>query len=282
MEAALAHPIFDPLRRPLAGIPAPLAATLDELNAAAEAADLRVESGSPLRFVAPSVSAGRYGDYELRVFRSGCVETRPGNKHDLFNAFAWLAFPRTKSRLNALHAAVIPQERGRRGRFRDLLTLLDEGGAIVECDDAELVEMARGFRWRELFWDNRSRVLRSMKVHVLGHAVLEQALRPWLGITCKVIFARPGKDADGQAAEWLAQISAQATPAMLAPLPIFGFPGWAADGERREFYEDTRYFRPFKRDLAGKISAGVGRAAAGSPSKRRTEESPGSAERDAG
>jgi hypothetical protein len=282
VEAALAHPIFDPLRRALAGIPVPLAATLDELNAAANAAGVRVESGLPLRFVAPSASESRYGDYELRVFRSGCVETRPGNKHDLFNAFAWLAFPRTKARLNALHAALIPQEEGRRGRLRDLLTLLDEGGALVQCDDPDLIQMARGFRWRELFWDNRERVVRSMKVHVLGHAVLEQALRPWPGITCKVIFSRSGKEPDDQAAAWLADVSPQATPASLAPLPIFGFPGWAAEGERREFYEDTRYFRPFRRDFAGKISAGVGQAAAASPSNRRAEESPGSAERDAG
>jgi hypothetical protein len=282
METALAHPIFEPLRPALAKLHAPFTASLDELNTLAQAADLRVESGRALRFVAPSVTESRYGDYELRVFRSGCVETRPGNRHDLFNALAWLAFPRTKARLNALHAAQIPHEAGRRGRFRDLLTLLDEGGAIVECDDAGLIEMIRGFRWRELFWDHRNRLLRSMKVHVLGHAVLEQALRPWPGITCKVVFAGSGRTADAAAAAWLATISPQATPAELAPLPIFGFPGWAADGERREFYEDTRYFRPFKRELASKITVGVGQAAAVSPSNRRTEESPGSAERDAG
>ena len=33
--------------------------------------------------------------------------------HDLFNALAWLAFPRTKARLNAMHAAEIPAEGGR-------------------------------------------------------------------------------------------------------------------------------------------------------------------------
>ena len=92
-----------------------------------------MESGSALRFVPPSPAENRYGDYEMRVFDSGRVETRPDSKHDLFNALAWLAFPKTKARLNALHAAEIPFENGRRGRFRDLLTLIDEGGAIVEC-----------------------------------------------------------------------------------------------------------------------------------------------------
>jgi Protein of unknown function (DUF3025) len=215
----------------------------------------------------------------MRVFESGRVETRPDNKHDLFNALAWLAFPKTKARLNALHAAEIPREKGRRGRFRDLLTLFDEGGAVVECADSDLVEMLRDFRWRELFWENRERVLASMRVRVIGHAVLEQALAPWPGITCKVIFTAPHGEADAHAAAWLGQLSAQATPRELSALPIFGYPGWFPGNERREFYEDTRYFRPFKRD---KIDPGVGQAAAARRNMRRAEESPGSAERDAG
>jgi hypothetical protein len=243
---------------------------------------LQVESGSALRFVPPSPAENRYGDYEMRVFDSGRVETRPDSKHDLFNALAWLAFPKTKACLNALHAAEIPRENGRRGRFRDLLTLVDEGGAIVQCADSDLIEMLRGFRWRELFWENRDRVLRSMRVHVLGHAVLEQALRPWPGITCKVIFVAPGTDPDAAAATWLRGLPRQATPRELPPLPIFGFPGWFPGSDRAEFYEDSRFFRPFRRALPGKMTMGVGQAAAASRSEWRAEESPGSAERDAG
>src|SRR5260370_22810126 len=132
----------------------------------------------------------------MRVFESGLVETGPENGHDLFNALAWLSFHRTKARLNALHAAEIPRENGRRGRFRDLLTILDEGGAIVACGEADLIEMLRGFRWQELFWRHRARVLRAMRVQVLGHAVLEQALEPWPRITCTTIFVAPGDHAD--------------------------------------------------------------------------------------
>ena len=282
MEAALAHPVFDPLRPSLERLEVPFGASLEQLNALAHAAGLRVEGGSVLRFVPPSPAENRYGDYEMRVFDSGRVETRPDSKHDLFNALAWLAFPRTKARLNALHAAEIPRENGRRGRFRDLLTLIDEGGAIVECGDTGLVAMLRGFRWRELFWENRGRVLRSMRVHVLGHAVLEQALRPWPGITCKVIFVAPGKDPDAEAAAWLGRLPREATPGELAPLPVFGFPGWFSGSDRPEFYEDSRFFRPFRRALPGKMTAGVGQAAAANRSEWRAEESPGSAERDAG
>src|SRR5439155_887297 len=149
--------------------------------------------------------AGALGKLEgfASVFGPGCVETRPESLHDLFNALAWLAFPRTKARINAMHAERIPHERGRRGRLRDLLTLFDEGGAIVACADAELLALLRGFRWKELFWEHRGRVLRSMRISVLGHAVLEKALDPWPGITCKAIFVAPGADADAQAAAWL-------------------------------------------------------------------------------
>ncbi len=270
MEARLAQPIFEPLRAWLEhGLP-----RLDELNAAAAQAGLRAASGAPLRFVPPG---GDPRGYEIRIFESGSVPTREGNLHDLFNAMAWLAFPKTKARLNALHAAQIPLEGGRRGRFRDLLTIFDEGGALVVCEDEELIGLLRGFRWRELFWDRRGRVRASMRILVLGHAVLEQALEPWPGITCKALFVSSG-DADGQAAEWLERLPRTATPQVLAPLPIFGYPGWFPGNELEAFYRDERYFRPFRRD---KIAKGVGQAAAARNSTR-AEESPGSAERDAG
>lgn len=219
--------------------------TLDRLNALAEEAGLRTESGRALRFVPPG-AADAY--YELRAYESGCVATRAESLHDLFNALAWLAFPRTKARINALHAAAIPGERGRRGSKRDLLTLFDEGGAMIQCADVELLDMVRGFRWKELFWENRSRVLASMRIVVIGHAVLEKALAPWPGIACKALPIRPGADPDTQACAWLGALPDDVTPRVLLPLPVFGYPGWLPGSDRAEFYDDTRYFQPFRRD----------------------------------
>jgi len=216
--------------------------SLDRLNKLAEAIHLKTESGRPVRFVPPGAKDTYY---ELKVFETGRVETRPDNLHDFFNALAWLAFPRTKARINALHAAEIPREAGRRGRLRDLLTIFDEGGAIVQCEDRVLVSMLTGFRWKELFWENRERVRAAMRVVVFGHAVLEQALEPWPGITCKAIVVPAGADPDVHAQAWLAQLEPGATPASLAPLPIFGYPGWFPESERAEFYDDARYFRPY-------------------------------------
>jgi hypothetical protein len=223
--------------RPWLGIERTLAA----LNREAEARGLRTENGIPVRFVPP---AAKDAYYEVKVYRSGEVETRPDNVHDFFNALAWLAFPQAKARLNALHAAEIPREGGQRGRLRDLLTIFDEGGAVVQCDELALLDLLRNFEWKKLFWDNRDRVRKAMRIVVFGHAVMEQALKPWPGITCKAIVAPAGADADAATRAWLGALQPGASPRDLAALPIFGYPGWAVQDEA--FYADTRYFRPLR------------------------------------
>jgi hypothetical protein len=219
--------------------------SLESLNALADERGLKTESGRPVRFVPPG---DKDAYYEIKVYETGRVETRPESLHDYFNALAWLAFPLTKARINAMHAAEIPRERGRRGPLRDLLTIFDEGGAIVQCDDATLMSLLKGLEWKKLFWDNRQAVVKAMRVVVFGHAVLEKALEPWPGIACKVIVAPGGADPDSAARAWLAALPAGASPRLMPPLPIFGFPGWHADTGRAGFYDDTRYFRPRRPD----------------------------------
>jgi hypothetical protein len=211
--------------------------TLEELNRAAHG--IRTESGHRLEFVAPTADPR---PYEMQVYETGRVATRPDNRHDWFNALAWLAFPRTKARMNALHAARIPLEGGQRGPLRDLLTVFDEGGVLVACADDELAGLVRELRWKELFWTQRARVRAAMRLVVIGHAALEKALEPWRGITCKALFLSPHESLDDQAARWLARLPSDAKPRDLAPLPVFGYPGWA-DNDRAEFYDDDRYFR---------------------------------------
>lgn len=219
------------------------------MNAVAEKQGLKTESGRPVRFVAPGE---RDAYYEIKVYETGRVETRPDSLHDYFNALAWLAFPLTKARINAMHAAAIPRERGRRGRLRDLLTIFDEGGAIVQSDDAHLISLLEGFEWKKLFWENRERVVRSMRIVVFGHAVLEKALEPWPGITCKAIVVEPRAQPDTAARDWLVGLAPDASPRLMPPLPIFGFPGWHAENARGGFYDDARYFRASRTDRYGK------------------------------
>lgn len=249
--------------------------SLATLNAHAEKHDLKTASGCPVRFVPPGAKDAYY---EVTVYETGRVETRVDNLHDYFNALAWLAFPRTKARLNALHAAEIPRERARRGPLRDLATIFDEGGAIVHCDDQALLSLLLSFRWQELFWENREKVLASMRIVVFGHAVMEKALEPWPGITCKAIVVPLEPDSDAAATAWLEHLPPGASPRILAPLPIFGFPGWHPGTARAEFYDDTRFFRP----AAVKSRQESARQSLRTSVNEAAEESPGSAEQDAG
>src|SRR5688572_1547419 len=79
LETRLGHPIFDAVR------PWLHLSGLEQLNAAAESTGLQTESGKPVRFVPPGEKDAYY---EVRVFESGRVETRPDNRHDWFNALA--------------------------------------------------------------------------------------------------------------------------------------------------------------------------------------------------
>jgi hypothetical protein len=236
-EPDFSHPIFDSVRVWLERLKD---FSLDELNRLADERLLKTNGGKPVRFVPPSRSDPYY---EIHVFETGQVQTRPDNRHDLFNALAWLAFPKTKACINAMHAAEIPRENGRRGRLRDMLTIFDEGGAIV-VGGRDIEALVRGAGWYELFVERH----RDFRIVVVGHAVLEQALEPYPGLTCKVIFARPALDLDAHCAGWLA--SEGKSPRDLAPLPVLGYPGWYSGNGDPAFYADERYFRPLG---AGKI-----------------------------
>jgi hypothetical protein len=216
--------------------------SLDQLNRAATERDVRTESGHRIEFVRPAADRR---PYEIQAFDTGRIATRADSLHDWFNALAWLAFPRTKARMNAMHAAQMPREDGRRGPLRDLLTVFDEGGVLVACADDELIGLVREFRWKELFWTHRSRTREKMRLTILGHAALEKALEPWPGITCKALFVDPHGNLDEQAANWLAQLPPGARARDLAPLPVFGYPGWA-ENDSAAFYDDDRYFRQGK------------------------------------
>jgi hypothetical protein len=91
-----------------------LAAARDIRNANRHAAQLlynrRTHSPSALEF-------------ERRIHAHGEVETRPQCWHDAFHACAWLAFPRTKARINALHVADgAHASPNRRSALRNFLT----------------------------------------------------------------------------------------------------------------------------------------------------------------
>src|SRR4029079_14388502 len=75
-----------------------------------------------------------------------------------------------------------------RGPERDALTLFDEGGVAVASSDPALTKLVGDFEWKELFWRRRAEVAEKMRFVALGHALLEKALAPHVGIVAKTIF----------------------------------------------------------------------------------------------
>lgn len=256
--ALLASPLLATVRSLVARLPCDRFPTLEALTALARELGVRSGGGAPLEFVPATGRAGAFeARYEIRIHRDGAVPTRAESWHDLFNALAWLAFPRTKATINRLHhdeMARRPDARDR-GTARDVLTLFDEGGVIVACADRSLAELLAGFRWKALFWARRADVLAAMRFKVLGHAIHEQALAPYKGVTAKALVVEVTRadlalpdDAfatllDERAAAHFAAPGALASTRTLHPLPILGIPGWTSENESAAFYDDPEVFR---------------------------------------
>ncbi|MGB5081201.1 MAG: DUF3025 domain-containing protein [Burkholderiales bacterium] len=258
LAVAVDAPIFAALGTLLGRLPPERFPALEELNALASPPVVG-GGGAPIRFVPPAAPSREFSSqYEVRIFESGEVQTRPDNWHDLFNALVWLAFPKTKAVLNRRHYEQIKLRRGEllRGTARDVLTLFDEGGIVVAASDARLPALMRDFRWKELFWERRAQVRRTMRFYVFGHALYEKALAPHKGVTAKALIvpvepdwldapvARQLAELDVCAANYFSRAEALASTRALPPLPILGIPGWDPGNAREAYYDDASQFRP--------------------------------------
>jgi hypothetical protein len=264
--ALLRSPLFAPLHPVLAELESGYFPTLDDCNAllAAHHPPITVRSGAPLRLVAQQ--RGKLpleAQYEPRCYLTGEVQMREHNWHDLLNALVWLTFPKTKAVLNARHYLAMMEERAsghtRRGAVRDVSTLFDESGVIVVYTDNELAALLRNFEWKKLFWQRREQVRTSMGFYLFGHGLYEKALQPYVGMTGQGLLiaveqeffswppAQQLKYLDSQLADYLAMAEHCRSTRDLSPVPLLGVPGWAADNNCAEYYDNTAYFRPGRR-----------------------------------
>jgi hypothetical protein len=255
----LRGPAFAPVAPALSRLDPDRWPSLADLTALAEG--VATAGGAPLRFVPPR-GRGEAGlpYYERRIAETGEVETRPDNWHDLFNALAWIAWPRAKAAINAQHAAMLAEggegEARRRSPERDALTLFDEGGVVVASGSPALLRLIRDFEWKELFWHRRGELEGKVRFLAFGHSLLEKMLDPFVGIVAKTVFVPvddlfamlPPEAQVARADEYLAaHFAARArfpSPRAMAPLPVLGIPGWCAATGREDFYDDAAHFRP--------------------------------------
>jgi hypothetical protein len=233
-------PWLAPWRDPGEGIAQRVAAGASVAHA------LNAVQRAPKRFI-PQAGLPAGVAYEQHIFNTGCVPTRDG-LHDFFNGLAWMHFPRTKLRLNALQAAHITSSgiQPVRGPARDALTLFDENAALLQAPDA-LWNALAAKDWQTLFVTLRPLWVEANLV-LFGHALTEKLVAPRKPITahvfrvCESSWALPDVDA------WLAnELSAeQLATKPFAHLPVLGVPGWWAPNEDSAFYADSSVFRPLR------------------------------------
>jgi hypothetical protein len=220
---------------------------------------LNAETGgleqTPVRFVPQSVLPPGQA-YEAFIFETGSVPTRE-NLHDFFNGLAWLRFPRTKARLNALQYAEIQAHgvQNLRGPLRDALTLFDENAAFLcSVRHAPVLEALRSRDWHAAFQIHRARLAQQPPV-LFGHALLEKLVSPYKSITAHVFAAKFAINLESIRSNWddfaaldqavATQLEPQALlPKPFVPLPVLGVPLWWAANEAADFYADREVFRP--------------------------------------
>ncbi len=183
--------------------------------------------------------------YEQRIYLHGLIATRNRNWHDFFNALAWLSFPKIKAAINAVHYLEQSQQKNSlRSARRDLLTLFDECGVIIQADE-KIHHLIRNHKWNELFinhknaWENGQ-----IRISTFGHAMYEKYLTPYIGMTAKALLL-PSDDVecDESIASKIVNNELLVKKGELFALPVLGIPGWHQHQDE-SFYANQNYFRP--------------------------------------
>jgi Protein of unknown function (DUF3025) len=211
---------------------------------------LNAYSREDMRFV-PQSALPESQAYEAFIFETKSVPTRD-NLHDFFNGLAWLRFPRTKARLNALQYEEISSHgvQPLRGAMRDALTLFDENAAFLCANlHAPVVAALRERDWQAAFQTHRA-LLEAHPPVLFGHALLEKLVSPYKSVTAHVFPAQDAHyfvantDLDALDAAVAKQLQASALlPKPFVPLPVLGVPLWWAANENADFYADSAVFR---------------------------------------
>lgn len=266
-DSLLQSPLFFPLHPLILRLGTTRFPALQDCNALLDECRpaIATQSGHALRFVAQSYGRLAFEDqYEPRCYLKGEVQTRSDNWHDLLNALVWLTFPKAKAAINARHYQAQTEgrkdaSRSERGAVRDTNTLLDESGVVVPYADEGLAGSLRGFRWKELFRERRDDVKARMGFYLFGHGLYEKALDPYVGMTGQGLLLPVEADffgwpldqrlacLDKLLADYLSALGHCRSTRELAPVPLLGVPGWAAENEDDAYYDNIAYFRPGRR-----------------------------------
>jgi DUF3025 family protein len=220
------------------------------------------QSGKALKIVEQDGKPGHFSEhYAPRIYLNGEIQTRTENWHDFFQLLTWFMFPETKAVINATHIPAAKSriekghDLGRRSPIENMLSLFDEGGAVIFSSDESLLQLIRDFQWKELFWQRRAELESKLKLITFGHALYEKGLSPYVGMTANcILFLVDEKilqQANQQQLNWvdreLAKLFVEGKPYSkpkdLCPFPLLGLPGWDSDNTAEDYYDNENYFR---------------------------------------
>ncbi|NOU49237.1 DUF3025 domain-containing protein [Pseudoalteromonas sp. JBTF-M23] len=223
--------------------------------------DTQNHQAKPIEFVSDAELQDETRYYEQIIYETGQVPTREQNWHDLFGAMIWSLFPKSKSLLNKRHIDEI-NEHGlkRRSKHRNALTLFDECGVIIAMTDEAFSLKLKAHQWQDVFVDSRTRWGHDIKPFIFGHANYEMLTKPFIGLTGKVLCVVVDEcffsldltnqyDAlDACLVDMIQNEGVLDDNSALSPLPLLGVPTWCDDNQDPEYYNNTDYFRPKRRN----------------------------------
>jgi hypothetical protein len=238
------------------------------LNQVAQA----TQSNCQKRFVCQDQLSNDPRYYEEIIFEDDVIPTRASTWHDFFNGLMWLSFNKTKAYMNQLHIeqskryGLVP-----RTKVRNHVTHFDECGLVLFIHGDTLLKSLHAY-FSEQNWDA---IFVSLKAHwhkqimpvVIGHANYEMLLKPFIGLTGKVLLVSTpeslldSQKSNGELKAWQDQrveydhllhkhlienaVFEQNKP--FYPLPILGVPGWHYEAQTSAFYANKQYFMPKRR-----------------------------------
>ena len=257
---ASSHPIFTTLTPILSSLQLPQHwPTLFDYTQWCQQHQLTNNAGLPIKPVPQATKTIVFEQqYEPRILLDGELQTRLQCWHDHFNALAWLTWPTLKAQMNALHYQEILTRKDQsslRTPLENALTLFDENGAIIISDQPKLLELIKQHEWKTLFIDYRAVLAQHLKIFIVGHALFEKGLRPYLGMTAKSVLFEVETTVLTQAlAEQIRYLDHTSStfleetttfgPQHLQPFPLLGMPGWDHANEDFDYYRNENYFRP--------------------------------------
>ena len=230
---------------------------LDELSQ-----PILTQSGQALKIVEQDGKPGHFTEhYAPRIYLSGEIQTRTENWHDFFQFITWFMFPKTKAVINAIHIPAAQSridnnvDLGRRSPIENMLSLFDEGGAVILCSDESLLQLIRDFKWKDFFWMRRNELSSKFKLVTFGHALYEKGLSSYVGMTANCILLQVDDEVlqytnkqqldhiDTELAKLFTVGESYTKPKDLSPFPLLGLPDWDKDNEQESYYDNLNYFR---------------------------------------